>query len=234
MQVLAISTDPSDESAKFASNYGIGFPLLADVDGAVSKQLVGVNHDDTTIPGIVIVRRDGAIVFRQVATAKDDRLSAAELLETIDRTLGTSGSGLRHGYAAFDRVQVRIAGGGGARRSGETQGVAVAELAVLFPLARQLVIGPWLSTDVTSVTGVDLAIGGRIPLLHDTGAVQITTTMGWSPSSDAAWNAGLRAGPWLAVTPSWAVHLDVGGSLRGLHEREVFATLGLSYLVGPR
>ncbi|CAN5921091.1 hypothetical protein BH11MYX3_BH11MYX3_05010 [soil metagenome] len=228
VQVLAISTDPSDESAKFASKYGIGFPLLADTDGAVSKQFVGVNYDDTTIPGIVIVRRDGSIVFRQVATAKDDRLSAAELLATIDRTLGTTGGGVRHGSAAFERVQVRIDGGGGVRGS---DGVGVIDLAVLVPLARQLVIGPWLVTDVTSVTGVDLAFGGRIPLLHDTGAVQITTTMGWSPSGDASWNAGLRAGPWLAVTPSWAVHLDVGGMLRGLHEREAVATLGLTYLI---
>ena len=232
--MLAISTDPSDESAKFASKYGIGFPLLADTDGAVSKQFVGVNYDDTTIPGIIIVRRDGSIVFRQVATAKDDRLSAAELLATIDRTLGTSGSGVRHGYAAFERVQIRVDGGGGVRRDDSTHGVATAELAVLVPLARQLVIGPWISTDVTSITGVDVAIAGRIPLLHDTGAIQITTTMGWSPRSDAAWNAGVRVGPWLAVTPSWAVHLDVGGTLRGLREREALATLGLSYSIGPR
>ncbi len=233
MQVLAISTDPSDESAKFARTYGIEFPLLADTDGAVSKQFVGVNYDDTTIPGIVIVRRDGAIVFRQVATAKDDRLSTAELLATIDRTLGTSGRGARRGYAALERMQLRVDGGGGVRHTDSTGGVAVAELAVLLPLARQIVAGPWLSTDVTSVTGVDLAIAGRIPLLHDTGAVQITTTIGWSPGGEAAWNAGLRAGPWLAVTPRWAVHLDLGATLRGLHEREAFATLGVSYLL-PR
>ncbi len=234
--MLAISTDPSDESAKFATKYGIRFPLLADLDGAVSKQFVGVNYDDTTIPGIVVVRRDGTIAFRQVASSKDDRLSSAELLATLDRTLGTRGQGARQGYAVFERIQLHLDAGGGGRHdpADGTHAIPVASFGVLVPLARQLMIGPWLSTELTSVTGVDLAVVGRLPLLHDSGAIQITTTIGWSPTGDASWNAGARIGPWLALTPSWALHLDLGGTVRGQRDRDVFGTLGLTYLLGPR
>jgi hypothetical protein len=236
VQLLAISTDPSADSALFARKYGIEFPLLSDEAGAVSRQYVGVNYDDTTIPGIVIVRKDGAIVYRQVASTKDDRLSSEQLLATIDRTLGTTGEAATHGYAAYERVQIHLDLGGGVRhdRDAGTSGKAMQSLAALFPIGRQLLIGPWVESQVTAVTGVDLAVVGRLPLLHDTGAIHITTTMGWSPTSDADWNVGLRVGPWIALTPTWALHLDLGGVLRGFAEREAFATFGLTYLLGPR
>ena len=76
--MYGISTDPTEASARFAEKYAIDFPLLADVDGAVSKQYVGVNFDDTTIPGVVLIKRDGTIGFRQVAGAKDDRLTTPQ------------------------------------------------------------------------------------------------------------------------------------------------------------
>lgn len=210
--------------------------MLADENGAVSKQYVGVNYDDTTIPGIVIVRRDGAIVYRQVASTKDDRLTSEQLLSAIDRTLGTTGAVATHGYAVYERPQIHLDAGGGVRheRDAGNGGAAMVSGGVLVPLGRNLLVGPWFETDVTAPTSVDLAVVGRIPLLHDTGAIHVTTTMGWSPSSDAAWNVGLRVGPWVALTPTWALHLDLGGVLRGFAEREVLGTFGLTYLLGPR
>lgn len=230
--MLAISTDPPDQSALFAAKYGIEYPLLSDADGAVSKQYVGVNYDDTTIPGIVIVRRDGAIVYRQVASTKDDRLTSEELLATIDRTLGTTGPAAAHGYAVYERTQIHVDGGGGVRheRDDGTGGTAMFSAGVLFPLARPLLVGPWVESSIRSL-GANLAVVGRIPLLHDTGAIHITATAGYDTSSN--WDVGLRVGPWIALSPKWALHLDLGGTLRGLSERAVFGTFGLTYLLGP-
>lgn len=231
--MLAISTDPSSESAVFAKKYDIGFPLLSDADGAVSKQYVGVNYDDTTIPGIVIIRKDGTIVYRQVASTKDDRLTSAQLLATIDRTLGTSGAAATGGYAVYERTQLHLDGGGGVEheRDAGASGTAMISASVLFPLARPLLVGPWFESTIEA-QHVDLAVVGRIPLLHDTGALHVTTTAGYS--TVGTWNAGLRVGPWVALTPSWALHLDLGAQLSGFARRDVFATFGLSYLLGPR
>jgi len=85
--------DSPEDSRAFARDYEIAFPLLSDADGAVSRQYTGVTSDDNTLPGVVIVR-DGQIAFRQLATAKDDRLSTTDLLATLDRTLGTHGPDL--------------------------------------------------------------------------------------------------------------------------------------------
>lgn len=231
--MLAISTDPSSDSAIFAKKYGIEFPLLSDADGAVSKQYVGVNYDDTTIPGIVIVRKDGTIAYRQVASTKDDRLTSAELIDTIDRTLGTRGAGPAHGYAVYERTQFHLDGGGGVEhvRDGGSSGTAMFSAGVLFPLARSLLVGPWFESSIDK-QHLDLAIVARIPLLHDTGAIHVTATGGYSTVD--TWNAGLRIGPWVALTPSWALHLDLGGVSSGLDRHDVFATFGVTYLLGPR
>ncbi len=231
--MLAISTDPSTESALFATKYGIPFPLLSDEDGTVSKQYVGVNYDDTTIPGIVIIRKDGAIVYRQVASTKDDRLSSAQLLATIDRTLGTTGAAAVHGYAVYERTQIHVDGGGGVKheRDGGTGGTAMLSAGLLFPLGRSLLVGPWFESTIHA-QNLEVAVVGRIPLLHDTGAIHITTSVGYSTLGD--WTAAMRVGPWIALTPTWALHLDLGGELRGLSDRSVFGTFGVTYLLGPR
>ena len=199
----------------------------------MSKQYVGVNYDNTTIPGIVIVRKDGAIVYRQVASSKDDRLSSAQLLAEIDRTLGTSGTAATHGYAVYERTQIHVDGGGGVKheRGAGTGGTAIVSAGVLFPLGRALLVGPWFESTIHA-QNLALAVVGRIPLLHDTAAIHITTSLGYSTLGD--WTAAVRVGPWIAVTPSWALHLDIGGELSGFARRDVFGTFGLTYLLGPR
>jgi hypothetical protein len=181
----------------------------------------------------VIVRKDGAIVYRQVASTKDDRLTSAELLATIDRTLGTTGAAATHGYAVYERTQIHVDAGGGVRheRDEGTGGIAHFSGAALFPLARPLLVGPWFESSIKA-NDVDLAVVGRLPLLHDTGAIHVTTTIGYSTAG--TWTAGLRVGPWIALTPNWALHLDLGGTLHGFDERALFGTFGLTYLLGPR
>jgi AhpC/TSA family protein len=224
--VFAISTDPPGESAKFARNYAIDFPLLADEDGAVSRAYVGVNYDDTTIPGIAIIRRDGTIAYRQIAEAKDDRLTTEQLFATIDRTLGTHGDAVRAGYATPERIQLHLDAGGGGRTGDGA--IATADLAVLVPVARQLALGGWLALGSEAVVDADVAAAVRYPLLHGTGAIQLTLTAGWS-STGPGYNLGARVGPWIAISPTWALHLDVGAIQRG-DDHEAIATFGVSRL----
>ena len=140
---------------------------------------------------------------------------------------------MTHGYAVYERTQIHVDAGGGAqhRRDGDDGGAFNANAAVLFPLGRTLLVGPWLEANHPAAS-VNVAVVGRIPLLHDTGAVHVTTTMGWS--SVGTWTTGIRVGPWIALTPTWALHLDLGGTLRGFDERALFATFGVTYLLGQR
>jgi hypothetical protein len=220
--LLAISVDEPDESRKFKRDYGMAFPLLFDRGAAVSRAYVGVNYDDTSIPGIVVIRRDGTIAFRQIATTKDDRLTAAQVLAEVDRTLGTTGVGATEGYAAFDRTQLRIELGGG---PAGVSGVAAA----LVPLNRYVLVGPWFGAEPK--LEVDAALALRLPLLADTAAIELIGTAGSTPWRDR--NAAVRAGVWLAWTPRWAFHVDGGVAFAG-SERAWFATVGLSRLIQIR
>jgi hypothetical protein len=218
--LLAISVDEPDESRKFKRDYGMAFPLLFDAGAAASRAYVGVNYDDTSIPGIVIVRRDGTIAFRQIATSKDDRLSSAQVLAEVDRTLGTTGTAAADvGYAALDRTQLRIEAGGG---SAGFHGAAAA----LVPLNRYVLVGPWLGSDPRFE--IDGALALRVPFLADTAAVEVIGTIGSTLLRDG--NAGVRAGVWLAWTPKWAFHLDGGYT----DDRHAFATVGISRLLQMR
>src|SRR5512138_3080029 len=75
--LLAISVDAPADSRRLADAYGIAYPLLSDAGGAVSRAYVGVEEADNSVPGVVVIGRDGRIVYRQIAAAADDRLSAA-------------------------------------------------------------------------------------------------------------------------------------------------------------
>lgn len=176
MAIYGISTDPPAASARFAQKYAIDFPLLADEDGAVSKQYVGVNHDDTTIPGVVLIRRDGSIGFRQVAGAKDDRLTTPQFLDALDRTFGTTGAAADTSGEALARWQVHLDGGAGVASGGKA--IAQGDLAVLAPLAPELAAGAWVGSDLAHALDVDVAAAIRAPLLHDVAAIQLTATGG--------------------------------------------------------
>ena len=228
MTLLAISVDPPDESRKFARDYGMTFPLLYDEGAKVSRAYVGVNYDDTSIPGVVVIGRDGAIKYRQIAETKDDRLTAAQVLAQLDRTLGTTGAAASTGYAVLGRTQLRADAGGGAH------GVH-ADVAALFPLGRYLTVGPWLATEPADgpQLEVDLAVGLRLPLLADTAAIEVIGTAGSTLWRDT--NAGVRAGVWVAWTPTIAFHLDGGTSWLSARDAATthawFGTAGVSWLV---
>ena len=232
----------------------IGFPLLTDPDGTTSRAYVGLDATDTTIPGIVVIRRDGQIVFRQIANAKDDRLTAAQLLATIDRTLGT-GDGApaaRTGYAVLDRLQLRFALGGGRgertsssgvllnppRRYTEQTPIAVASASALVPLGRRFLIGPAIRVEpLDAPLDLDLSVVMRFPILADAAALELTALGGYTPWGSSDWNAGIRGGAWVALDPWWAMQLEAGASahrLGGDSTVDWTITLGVSRLIELR
>lgn len=235
MRLLAISADAPADSATFARREGIPYPLLADVDRAVARAYVGVNDDDdTAVPGVVVIRGDGKIAFRQIATSKDDRLTAAQILSEVDRTLGTRGpAAAGPGYAPLDRAQLRVDAGGGTIAG---RGTATASLAALAPLGHHAVAGALVAFEPRDAPlDVDAAIGLRLPMLADAGAIELTGVAGRTLVDASAWTAGGRVGLWFALAPDWAVALDAGVAAHRLGDAdrttELTVTLGIARLI---
>jgi hypothetical protein len=237
--VLAISGDAPADSREFARDYGIGFPLLSDPDGAVSRVYTGITSDANTLPGITVIDPAGRIVFRQVASAKDDRMTANDLIATIDRTLGTKGPAVASsGYASIDRAQLRIeAGGGGQRTASDTRATAHGAIAALLPLSRYVLIGPWLGFEPREApVDVDGAIVLRAPIFANAGALELGVASGYTPWRASGWNIAARAGIWFAVSPAWSIQLDAGIAAHriGNATTDVFATIGVARLIRAR
>ena len=234
--MLAISMDSPEDSRAFARDYSIGFPLLSDPDGAVARAYVGVTSDHNALPGVTIIGRDGRIVFRQVASTKDDRMPAAELLATLDRTLGTSGPAVAAaGYAAIDSAQLRVELGGGVRAIGEPRGTAVATLAGLYPLGHHVLVGPWLNFEPREGSlDLDAALVVRAPFWANTGAIELGVVGGWTPWQAGGSNVSGHADLWFAMSPRWALQLDVSVAEHGLgrdvHSTEISGALGVTRL----
>jgi hypothetical protein len=245
--LLAISRDEPADSRAFAERLGIGFPLLADVDGAVSRQYAGITSDDAALPGVTVIGRDGRIVFRHLASAMDDRVDAAELLAILDRTVGTTGPAAEGpGYIGLDRAQLRVDVGGGAlRANGDTRGTAFGSVAALFPLGigpgfgRHVLVGPWLSFEPRDAPlDAGAAIALRQPFAGNLAALQLTATGGYTPWDATGWTATARVGIWFAVSPTMGLTFDVGGGAHRLGDsderHDVFATFGLARLIRTR
>jgi len=229
--------DTPEDSRGLARDFAIGFPLLCDEDGQVSRTYAGVTSDKNTLPGITIIDRGGVIRFRQVASAKDDRMPVAELLATIDRTLGTSGPAVAASDMAIDRVQLRASVGGGAvHADGATSGTVAGSIAGLVPLGRYVLAGPWLGFEARQAPlDLDAALVLRAPIWASAGAIELGAIGGWTPWGDGGGNIGGRLGVWFAMSPHWAVQLQVGVTEHGLGRAagstEIGATFGVTRLI---
>jgi hypothetical protein len=231
--LLAISMDAPDESRAFAGTYGIRSPLLADVDGAVSRRYVGVTSDANALPGVTIIDRDGRVVFRQASSTKDDRLTAAALFAAIDRSLGTTGPTVgASGYASLERAQLRVALGGGLA-DGDWTGVA--HVGAYVPIGRYLTIGPRVAVEPRSAP---LSLEGvamlRAPIWGDAAALELGAIGGWTPWRARGAEVGGCAGLWFAISPSWSVQLEAEVVAHGLGASIVpvgALTLGVARLV---
>lgn len=235
MTVLAISADTVDDSRAFARDYELPFPLLSDPDELVARRYTGATSDDNALPGVTIIRRDGRIAFRQISSAKDDRISAADLLATLDRELGTTGPAAITGYAAIDRAQLRVeAGGGAVRDGGDVSGTGVGAMAALVPLGRHVLVGPWLGFEAREAPlDLDAAVILRAPIWTNSAALELGFTGGWTPWRASGGNLGARAGLWFAWSPKWSIELGAGVGTHG-GVADVFATIGVARLFRVR
>lgn len=237
VRIFGVSVDAVADSRAFARQYKIDFPLLSDADGAVSRAYVGLDDADITVPGIVVIRKDGAIVYRQIADAKDDRLTAADVVAAVDRSLGTSGRGAHTGYAAIERTQLRLDGAAASVRYGanDWQPTAFTTLSALYPVHPNVVLGAGMRYEVReSIYQGEATVGLRLPLLGGIGAIEVLGTVAFPGIHTDGWYAGGRAGAWYAMRPTWAVHLDVGAGsydLGGASARpEIFVAFGVAKL----
>ncbi len=232
-----MSRDEVDESRKFASSYGIEFPLITDATGDISKAFVGIDVNDHSIPGVVVIRRDGGIVFRQVATSKDDRLTAQQVLEAVDRSLGTSGARAAETTHALDRVQLRLeTGAGQIRIEDRWRPTGVSMLTVTVPLTRYLIAGAGVASEYREAQlWAHSMLGVRLPVFGDIGALQLSAEAGF-PGSAPGIYAGLRIGMWFAWTPRWSIQVDVSAGAHDAGAEDPLpswkATFGISRLIG--
>jgi len=181
---------------------------------------------------VVVIRRDGEIVFRQIATAKDDRLTAAEVVAVVDRTLAVVGPAVAEDYAAIDRIQLRVEAGAAALRTEATyRATGFGALAVVVPIKRYLLAGAAARLEARErIFQLDGLVGARLPILGDIGAIQLAGVVGAPLANADGPYFGARVGVWYAATPSWALQLDLGAGT-WTDDRELFATFGIARLL---
>jgi len=233
VKVYGISVDEADDSRVFASGYGISFPLLADPKGAVSSRYTGLDGNGVSVPGIVVVRRSGAIAFRQIATSMADRLNVSDVIAIIDRTLAPAARpAVEDDYAALGRIQLRLDAGAGALRVDDAwRATGFGAIGTLVPLHRLLVVGADARIEAREqrVTLAGL-VGVRLPIIGDAGALQLIGAVGAPVLNGDGLMLGARAGVWFAMTPSFALQLELGGGTWS-GDRELFATFGIARLL---
>ncbi len=189
-----------------------------------------MSSDAAALPGITIIDRDGTIAFRTVASTKDDRTTAPELLAILDRTVGTHGPAATDaGYAALERMQLALSAGVAHVEDRGTSGTI--SLAALIPLGRHLLFGPMVASEPRAAPlDLSAAIGLREPFAGNLAAVQLTGTYGYSFADTRGQTGSARLGLWFAWTPELAFTLDLGGALHG-EKLELFATFGFARLL---
>ncbi len=232
-----MSRDEVDDSRSFARDYGIAFPLISDTKGDISRAFVGIDVNDHSIPGIVVIRRDGAVVFRQVAKTKDDRLTARQVLDAIDRSLGTTGELVETRHPALERAQLRVETGGGQIKTADRwQATGVSKLGIVVPLNRYLIAGAGLASEYRDARlSLQGSLGVRRPIFADIAAIQLSAEAGLPISAPGVY-AGVRLGMWFAWTPRWAVSVDGTFGVHGAGADDQrpgwAASVGLSRLLG--
>ena len=228
--------DEPEYSRPFARDYGIEFPLLYDADGAISRIYAGITSDARALPGVTMIRPDGRIAFRQAASAKDDLMSPVDLIATADRAFGTTGRAVAaDGFAADDRIQLRVDAGAGAARNDGWRGTGVGVLSGLVPLGRHLLIGPRITFEAreapVALDGLALV---RAPIFGPAGALELGVTGGYTPWGATGANLGATADLWFAPSPGFAFQFGVtyvDHDLGGTPVHEIFATFGVARLI---
>ncbi len=82
--LLAISRDNAEAHTRFIDDCGLPFPLLVDADGSVCRQYGALGLFGMPKRAVVIIGRDGIILFTHV-TLPVNWLRVRRILEEIDR-----------------------------------------------------------------------------------------------------------------------------------------------------
>ncbi len=257
VQLIAISVDTVAQSQAMAAKIGVRFPVLFDDHAKVAGTLVGIDDADLAIPGVVVVARGGAIVFRQIASSKDDRLSTAALLAIVDdKIIGRSGAiAVDDSFAAIRRMQLSFDAAVGAGSKTTTTSAATATLAtdvtvaLGYPVARNMLIGGELrgATNIivsnpTATVSVGAKATLRLPFWHDLGALHLSISGGpelFAPQANSAFYTALTTQAWFAVRPQWALQVGLGitSHWRGGETSDAIhagmVTLGFAHLFAP-
>ncbi len=234
--MIAISDDPVADSVKFARELAIGFDLLADLDGATARKLVGSDRNGDAVPGVVLVDPSGAIVFRQIGEDKADRLDAAALLAVVDRTFGpvagaTAAPG--PGFAPDRRWQLRVEVGGGVIDQDGLAATAVLGGAALLPLGRHLLLGPTVHGEVRGAIDLGLAATARWAVLPQIGWLYGSVGGGYTVLDGRGPSARAGLGLQFAFDPGRALHLELSSTWRAADDYfpSLVLLLGLSRLL---
>ncbi len=240
-----------------AAKIGVHFPVLFDENAKVAGTLVGIDDAELAIPGIVVVAKGGAIVFRQIASSKDDRLSTADLLAVIDdKIVGHKGViAVDDSFSAIRRYQLSFdaAIGAGSKvttTSARTVTLATeATIAWVVPVARSLLLGTELRSAanvISSNTTATLSVGAkatlRLPFWHDLGAWHLSVSGGpelFAPQANSKFYTAVAAQAWFAVRPTVALQFGIAmtSHWRGFDTSDALhagmVTVGFAHLFAP-
>lgn len=82
--LVAISVDAPEDSAKLATELGLGFPLLADSDLRVASAYgVAMKGRDIAVPSVFVIAPARTIAWRKVGDDMTDRPTAAEVMAQV-------------------------------------------------------------------------------------------------------------------------------------------------------
>ncbi len=80
-----MSVDEEGDSAVFASELGIEFPLLRDGDLKIASAYgVAMAGKDIAVPAVFVIRKDGKIHWRKVGESVTDRPSVGDIIEQAE------------------------------------------------------------------------------------------------------------------------------------------------------
>jgi hypothetical protein len=244
--LIAISIDEIEKSREMAAKVGVKFAILQDKDAVVSRSLVGIDDADLPVPGVLLIARGGAIVFRQIATSKDDRLPTAELLRIIDHHIASGSQRsesvrIDQSFAAINRWQLGIDLAVGVGKP--SQLASDMSIVAQMPLHRNVMIGAEINGTVRPLVGTGAASIGsgvtlRLPFWNDLAAAQLIGTAGIDVatiSNDSKYFTKGRTQLWFAVRPNWAILLglafDVHYARRAVVSSDATLSIGITRLM---
>lgn len=88
-RMMAVCVDPPEKSREVVTKRKLNFPILSDADGK-TLDAYGLRHvgmgpgkSDVAMPAMVLVGRDGSILWRRKSVRVQDRPAPEDILEAV-------------------------------------------------------------------------------------------------------------------------------------------------------